>query len=327
MILFYVLKQFMENNDAKILVENVTKTFGSRVAVNSINFSINKGEVVGFLGPNGAGKSTTMRLLTSYYTQNSGEIFIDSINTKDSDIETRKKIGYLPENNPLYGEMIVKDYLKLIGDLRNLSAKDYKSNLTNAVDETGIHEYYYSPINQLSKGYRQRVGLAQAILHQPEILILDEPTEGLDPNQRVSMRNLIKSLGKQRTIMLSTHVLQEVETTCSRIILINKGKLITEGTIKEILNTQNKNQTIELEIIGKNIHTKLNSIDGIEDIQIIENEDEIKKFIVSIEDNSDPRKDIYKKAIEEKWTLLTMSKTAPKLEDVFKFLTIGEGKE
>ena len=129
MILFYVLKQFMENNNAKILVENVTKTFGSRVAVNSINFSINKGEVVGFLGPNGAGKSTTMRLLTSYYTQNSGEIFIDSINTKDSDIETRKKIGYLPENNPLYGEMIVKDYLKLIGDLRNLSAKDYKSHI------------------------------------------------------------------------------------------------------------------------------------------------------------------------------------------------------
>ena len=242
-------------------------------------------------------------------------------------IETTKKIGYLPENNPLYGEMIVKDYLKLIGDLRNLSSKEYKSNLTNAVDETGIHEYYFSPINQLSKGYRQRVGLAQAILHQPEILILDEPTEGLDPNQRVSMRNLIKSLGEQRTIMLSTHVLQEVETTCSRIILINKGKIITEGTIKEILNSQNKNQTIELEIMGQNIHTKLNSIDGIEDIQIIENEDEIKKFIVSIEDNSDPRKDIYKKAIEEKWTLLTMSKTTPKLEDVFKFLTIGEEKE
>ena len=327
MILFKILKQFMENKNAKILVENVTKTFGSRVAVNSINFSINKGEVVGFLGPNGAGKSTTMRLLTSYYTQNSGEIFIDSINTKDSDIETRKKIGYLPENNPLYGEMLVKDYLKLIGDLRNLSSKEYKSNLTNAVDETGIHEYYFSPINQLSKGYRQRVGLAQAILHQPEILILDEPTEGLDPNQRVSMRNLIKSLGKQRTIMLSTHVLQEVESTCNRIILINKGEIITEGTVKEILNTQNKNQTIELEMIGKNIHTKLNSIDGIEDIQIIENEDEIKKFIVSIQESSDPRKDIYKKAIEEKWILLTMSKTTPKLEDVFKFLTIGEEKE
>ena len=153
--------------------------------------------------------------------------------------------------------MIVKDYLKLIGDLRNLSSKEYKSNLTNAVDETGIHEYYFSPINQLSKGYRQRVGLAQAILHQPEILILDEPTEGLDPNQRVSMRNLIKSLGKQRTIMLSTHVLQEVETTCSRIILINKGKIITEGTIKEILNTQSKNQPIELELIGYSIHTVL----------------------------------------------------------------------
>ena len=212
------------NNNPKILVENVSKVFGSRIAVNDVSFSIDKGEVIGFLGPNGAGKSTTMRLLTSYYTQNSGNIYIDSINTKDSDIETRKKIGYLPESNPLYGEMLVKDYLRLIGDLRDLSKSDYKNNLSNAIDETGIHEYYYSPINQLSKGYRQRVGLAQAILHQPEILILDEPTEGLDPNQRVTMRNLIKSLGEQRTIMLSTHVLQEVETTCSRIILINKGK-------------------------------------------------------------------------------------------------------
>ena len=171
-------KEQNNNNKPKILVDNVTKVFGSRIAVNKISFSINKGEVIGFLGPNGAGKSTTMRLLTSYYTQNSGDIFIDSINTKDSDIETRKKIGYLPESNPLYGEMLVKDYLKLIGDLRDLSKSDYNNNLSNAIDETGIHEYYYSPINQLSKGYRQRVGLAQAILHQPEILILDEPTEG-----------------------------------------------------------------------------------------------------------------------------------------------------
>ena len=239
------------NSNPKILVENVSKVFGSRIAVNDVSFSINKGEVIGFLGPNGAGKSTTMRLLTSYYTQNSGNIYIDSINTKDSDIETRKKIGYLPESNPLYGEMLVKDYLRLIGDLRDLSKSDYKNNLSNAIDETGIHEYYYSPINQLSKGYRQRVGLAQAILHQPEILILDEPTEGLDPNQRVTMRNLIKSLGEQRTIMLSTHVLQEVETTCSRIILINKGKLIAEGTIEDILENQNKNQSIEIETVNK----------------------------------------------------------------------------
>ena len=317
-------KEQNNNNEPKILVDNVTKVFGSRIAVNKISFSINKGEVIGFLGPNGAGKSTTMRLLTSYYTQNSGDIFIDSINTKDSDIETRKKIGYLPESNPLYGEMLVKDYLKLIGDLRDLSKSDYNNNLSNAIDETGIHEYYYSPINQLSKGYRQRVGLAQAILHQPEILILDEPTEGLDPNQRVSMRNLIKSLGEQRTIMLSTHVLQEVETTCSRIILINKGKLIAEGTINDILHTQNKNQNIELEIIGDNIQSKLNSIDGIKDIEIIEN-NESKKLNIFLEDGFDPRRDIFEKAVKENWIILNMNKTSPKLEDVFKFLTIGEG--
>ena len=312
-----------KNNNPKILVENVSKVFGSRIAVNDVSFSINKGEVIGFLGPNGAGKSTTMRLLTSYYTQNSGNIFIDSINTKDSDIETRKKIGYLPENNPLYGEMLVKDYLRLIGDLRDLNRSDYKNNLSNAIDETGIHEYYYSPINQLSKGYRQRVGLAQAILHQPEILILDEPTEGLDPNQRVTMRNLIKSLGEQRTIMLSTHVLQEVETTCSRIILINKGKLIAEGTIEDILGNQNKNQSIEIEIIGDNIQSKLNSIEGIKNIEIIEN-NELKKFHISLEDGADPRKEIFNKAVKENWVIINMNKTSPKLEDVFKFLTIGE---
>ena len=311
------------NNNPKILVENVSKVFGSRIAVNDVSFSINKGEVIGFLGPNGAGKSTTMRLLTSYYTQNSGNIYIDSINTKDSDIETRKKIGYLPESNPLYGEMLVKDYLRLIGDLRDLSKSDYKINLSNAIDETGIHEYYYSPINQLSKGYRQRVGLAQAILHQPEILILDEPTEGLDPNQRVTMRNLIKSLGEQRTIMLSTHVLQEVETTCSRIILINKGKLIAEGTIGDILENQNKNQSIEIEIIGENIQSKLNKIEGIKDIEITEN-NELKKFHISLEDGADPRKEIFNKAVKENWIIINMNKTSPKLEDVFKFLTIGE---
>ena len=311
------------NNNPKILVENVSKVFGSRIAVNDVSFSINKGEVIGFLGPNGAGKSTTMRLLTSYYTQNSGNIYIDSINTKDSDIETRKKIGYLPESNPLYGEMLVRDYLRLIGDLRDLSKSDYKNNLSNAIDETGIHEYYYSPINQLSKGYRQRVGLAQAILHQPEILILDEPTEGLDPNQRVTMRNLIKSLGEQRTIMLSTHVLQEVETTCSRIILINKGKLIAEGTIGDILENQNKNQSIEIEIIGENIQSKLNKIEGIKDIEITEN-NELKKFHISLEDGADPRKEIFNKAVKENWIIINMNKTSPKLEDVFKFLTIGE---
>ena len=311
------------NNNPKILVENVSKVFGSRIAVNDVSFSINKGEVIGFLGPNGAGKSTTMRLLTSYYTQNSGNIYIDSINTKDSDIETRKKIGYLPESNPLYGEMLVRDYLRLIGDLRDLSKSDYKNNLSNAIDETGIHEYYYSPINQLSKGYRQRVGLAQAILHQPEILILDEPTEGLDPNQRVTMRNLIKSLGEQRTIMLSTHVLQEVETTCTRIILINKGKLIAEGTIEYILENQNKNQSIEIEIIGENIQSKLKTIEGIKDIEITEN-NELKKFHISLEDGADPRKEIFNKAVKENWIIINMNKTSPKLEDVFKFLTIGE---
>ena len=165
--------------------------------------------------------------------------------------------------------------------------------------------------------------MAQAILHQPEILILDEPTEGLDPNQRVTMRNLIKSLGEQRTIMLSTHVLQEVETTCSRIILINKGKLIAEGTIGDILENQNKNQSIEIEIIGDNIQSKLNKIEGIKDIEITEN-NELKKFHISLEDGADPRKEIFNKAVKENWIIINMNKTSPKLEDVFKFLTIGE---
>ena len=228
----------MNNNITEaISVHGITKTFDLNVAVNNVSFAVPKGEVVGFLGPNGSGKTTTMRMLTSFYTPDNGEIFIEGINNLTNDVEARSKIGYLPENNPLYGDMIVKEYLELIGKIRKLDKSKLNSNISNAVEETGLQRVYYNQVNQCSKGYKQRVGLAAALLHEPSILIMDEPTEGLDPNQRVPIRELIRSLSTDRTVLLSTHVLQEVEETCDRILIISRGNLVANGTISELQNT------------------------------------------------------------------------------------------
>ena len=217
-----------------IEVEHATKIFGNRKAVDDVSFQIGRGEVVGFLGPNGAGKTTTMRMLTSYYTPDVGTVRITGVDTQDSDVETRKRIGYLPENNPLYGDLLVHEYLNFVADLRGLSAEDRGRNIDTTVDEVGLKEVYYLPVSFLSKGYRQRTGLAAAILHRPEILIMDEPTEGLDPNQRLSMRELIRSLGTERTVLLSTHVLGEIEGTCDRLLVIDRGKLIADDPVASI---------------------------------------------------------------------------------------------
>ena len=289
-------------------------------ALKEINLDVEQGDFFALLGPNGAGKSTTIGVITSLVTKSTGSIQVFDTDL-DIDAEQAKSyIGLVPQEFNFNGFEQVKHILVAQAGYYGMPASQAEPRADELLKQLGLWEKRDTPSRSLSGGMKRRLMIARALVHNPRLLILDEPTEGLDPNQRVSMRNLIKSLGKQRTIMLSTHVLQEVESTCSRIILINKGKIITEGTVEEILNSQNKNQTIQLEIIGKDIHTKLNSINGIEDIEIIENEETIKKFIISIEENSDPRKDIFKKAVQENWTLLTMSKTSPKLEDVFKFL-------
>src|SRR5256712_7198027 len=216
-------------------LDGVSKRFGGMTAVDHVSFAVDRGQVVGFLGPNGAGKSTTMRLITQYYEPDTGTIKLDGVRLADAGRAAKRRIGYLPENNPLYEDMLVHDYLAFIADLRELAGLIRRQAMDAAVTATGIETVYFRPIAELSKGFRQRVGLAQAILHRPDLLVLDEPTEGLDPNQRVEIRRLIGALGKDRTVILSTHVLSEVQQTCSRLLIINRGKIVADGAVDRLI--------------------------------------------------------------------------------------------
>ncbi len=213
-----------------IRVENLTKYYGPTAAVKDISFEINTGQIVGFLGPNGAGKSTTMKIITTYLTQNQGKVYVDGLDTEQKPIEVRKKIGYLPEQNPLYLDMNVIDYLKFAAELESVPKNEIESAVNKVVDLCGLQDVRHKDIGELSKGFKQRVGLAQAMVHNPEVLILDEPTSGLDPNQIIEIRKLIKQLGKQKTLVLSTHIMQEVEATCDRVLIINNGEIVADGS-------------------------------------------------------------------------------------------------
>lgn len=224
-----------------ITVQNITKTFGPQKALNNVSFSIKKGEVVGFLGPNGAGKSTMMRILTTYYKADSGDAEVNGFDVLKSEQDVQKSIGYLPEHNPLYLEMYVKEYLAFNADVYHVP----KSKIEEVIEKTGLTPECHKKIGQLSKGYRQRVGLAAALLHDPEVLILDEPTTGLDPNQLIEIRKLIRDIGKEKTILLSTHIMKEVEAVCDRVIIINKGQLVADKKLEELREAEE--QIIEVE--------------------------------------------------------------------------------
>ncbi|MHA7830348.1 MAG: gliding motility-associated ABC transporter ATP-binding subunit GldA [Flagellimonas sp.] len=224
-----------------ITVQNITKTFGSQKALNNVSFTINKGEVVGFLGPNGAGKSTMMRILTTFYKADNGKAAVNGFDVLEAEKDVQKSIGYLPEHNPLYLEMYVKEYLAFNADVYKVD----KSKINDIIEQTGLSPEAHKKIGQLSKGYRQRVGLAAALLHDPEVLILDEPTTGLDPNQLIEIRKLIREIGKEKTILLSTHIMKEVEAVCDRVIIINKGELVADKKLEELREAEE--QIIEVE--------------------------------------------------------------------------------
>ncbi|MCS5650832.1 MAG: ABC transporter ATP-binding protein, partial [Dehalococcoidia bacterium] len=270
------------DSDVTISVEMVSKSFGPHKAVSNLSFSIRRGEIVGFLGPNGAGKTTTMRLLTSYYTPDTGKILINGTDNSENDLETRKSIGYLAENNPLYEDLLVSEYLDFIADLRGLSGNERTRNLEQTVEEASLQEVFYRPISELSKGYHQRVGLAGAIIHRPSILILDEPTEGLDPNQRLSMRDLIKSLGQERTVLVTTHVMQEVENTCERVLLINRGQLVADSPVDEIFQLTPGLRKIYVEAEGNQIESGLSALDSVDSVQRLDPIDSRKRYIVNL---------------------------------------------
>jgi ABC-2 type transport system ATP-binding protein len=216
-----------------IIVKELSKIYDKQIAVNKISFEALPGRILGFLGPNGAGKSTTMKMITGFLSANHGEIFVSGLNINSESISVKQKIGYLPENNPLYFDMYVKEYLQFVGEIYGV--QNLKNRIVEVIEATGLQKEQHKQIGQLSKGYKQRVGLAQAIIHQPEVLILDEPTSGLDPNQLIEIRNLIKELGKTKTVILSTHIMQEVEAICDDVIIINKGEIVANNSLKDLL--------------------------------------------------------------------------------------------
>ena len=307
--------------DLTLKVRGVIKRFGSRTAVDNLSFDVRRGEVVGFLGPNGAGKTTTMRMLTSFYTPDDGTLLVNGVDTQENDIETRRSIGYLPENNPLYADLLVKEYLSFVADLRRMPQSERRENTERTIEETGLEEVFYRPINQLSKGYRQRVGLAQAILHRPSILIMDEPTEGLDPNQRITIRELIRSLGQERTVMLSTHVMQEVHASCERVLMIARGRLVADSLVADLLKQTTGAKRVHVEVEGDRIESGLNNLNGVASIEREGSADGRKRYVLSVDQDADPRPEIFELAKRRGWVLWELHEDAADLEDVFHELT------
>ena len=317
-----------DNGDLTIQVRGISKSFGLTKAVDSLSFEVRRGEVVGFLGPNGSGKTTTMRMLTSFYTPDEGEILIDGVDSQEQDMVTRQSIGYLPENNPLYGDLLVSEYLRFVADLRGMSPAERRENLDRTVTEAGLAEVYNRPINQLSKGYRQRVGLAQAILHQPAVLVLDEPTEGLDPNQRMTIRALVASLGQDKTVLLSTHVMQEVEVTCERVLVINRGQLIADSTVAELMKRAKGLQAVYVvEVEGSEVESGLNSLPNVDSVERMDPVAGRKRYRVSPSGDDDPRPDIFGLAKKRDWVLWELHEEQARLEDVFHALTTTQQSE
>jgi ABC-2 type transport system ATP-binding protein len=306
-----------------IVVNNLTKKFGSQRAVDNISFEVKEGEILGFLGPNGAGKTTTMKILTCYIAPSDGDAKVNGLSVLENQNEIKKKIGYLPENNPLYHDMPVLDYLKFVAELQAVPGDKIQKRISEMVYVCGLNVEKHKKIGELSKGYRQRVGLAQAMIHDPEILILDEPTSGLDPNQIVEIRKLIKELGKRKTVILSTHILPEVEATCDRILIINKGKIVADGT-SEMLRKRARGQEMLRVQIGEpedrnEIVSALKNLDsvGMADFD----KDVLNSFIVSSKDEHSSRKDIFRLCVQKNWILTEMTPIETKLEDIFRQLT------
>jgi len=301
-----------------VIVENLTKIYGTQHAVNNISFEAKKGEILGFLGPNGAGKSTTMKILTCFVPQTSGKATVCGFDVEKDSMELRKKIGYLPENNPLYKDMYVEEYLLFIAGLHKVDNK--KKSVEEMIERTGLTPERHKLINALSRGYKQRVGLAQAMLHNPEVLILDEPTSGLDPNQLVDIRQLIKELGKEKTVIFSSHIMQEVQALCDRVIIINKGKLVANDSIEDLRRKVSGETIITVEFQG---NTSADALKKINNIQSVKSLGE-GRYQLTGNTESDSRAEIFKFAVDNKLVLLELRCEISSIEDIFQKLTKEE---
>lgn len=299
-----------------IELTKLSKRFDRQFVVSDVNLKIKQGEIVGLLGPNGAGKTTTLRMIAGVLPPSKGTVIIDDKNIESEGI-VKKRIGFLPENNPLYDELTVEEYLSFWSDMKEIPQGERQEAIDFVVDRCGITDVYYRPISELSKGYRQRVGLSQAILTKPDILILDEPTEGLDPNQRQDIAALIRDLGKERTVIISSHVLSELAKIVNRMVIIHKGAIVADETPDNLRRLGSSSQIVEIEVKGNHVLSTLKKIDGVIDVH------ETKKdyYVVEVEKKQDIREKLYKLAIKNKWTLLTLVAKERAIEDVFSQLT------
>ena len=312
-----------------IEVKNVTKKYGKSVAVEDISFSINDGEIVGLLGPNGAGKSTTMNILTGYIEQTSGEVTIEGYNTLKKPRKAKKQIGYMPEGVPLYTDLTVKEFVTYMAELKQVNRKIRKEKVQKVIEQTGLKEVQNKLTKNLSRGYKQRVSMAGALVGEPKILILDEPTVGLDPKQITEIRNLIKELGKTHTIILSSHILSEVSQICNKVIIINKGKIVAIDTPEKLEDKVNNNNCIyvTVEDTENKIANMKNKIKEIKNIELVqENEDKTKQYLIEADKDVDLRKKVFSEFAKENITIFEMKKADTTLEDAFMKLIEGGNK-
>ena len=312
-----------------IEVKNLTKRYGATVAVNDVSFDAKAGEVLGFLGPNGAGKTTTMRILTCYLSADAGTAKVAGYDVFEESIEVRKQIGYLPESAPLYTDMGVLDYLNFIAQIRGIPKSHRKERIREVIDICGLEKVIQKDVGELSKGYRQRLGLSQALIHAPSILILDEATSGLDPSQIIEIRNLIKEIGKEKMIIFSSHILPEVSATCSRILIINEGRLVANGTPEELAGRAKGQEVVHISIRGHRaeIEAKLDELNFVSDYKCVKADDQILGYRISSQQGNNAAEEIFQFVVDNHWSLTELRQETVSLEDVFLQLTGSESTD
>jgi ABC-2 type transport system ATP-binding protein len=328
------------STDVMIYANDLSKSFGSFRAVDKISFEVRRGEIVGFLGPNGAGKSTTMRILTCFIAPTSGTVRVKGYDVFDDSLDVRRSLGYLPQRAPLYLEMSVLEYLRFAADLRHLDNGTFNKRAASVVEVCGLAQVLGKEIRFLSHGYRQRVGLAQALIHDPPILILDEPTSDLDPNEKNEFLEYLKRIGKERTVLLSTHNLAEVEAACGRAIIVSRGRIVADGAIDEIRAKSGKvrRYTVAIQDAGtgaadaktpaaSEVETMLRGVPGVKSVSVVPSEDKATMYELSTERSVDLRPEIFRLIVDKGWTLVELHRDTQKLEDVFRDLTIGDERK
>jgi ABC-2 type transport system ATP-binding protein len=313
-------------SDLVIEAKDLTKHYGDFVAIDKLNFEVKRGEIVGLLGPNGAGKSTTMKILTCYAAPSAGSAKVNGHDVFDDALKVREAIGYLPESTPLYTEMLVYEYLEFAAEMRGLKGAASKKQIKRAVEETSLGDVVGKEIRALSKGYRQRVGLAQALIHEPPLLILDEPMSGLDPNQAIEVRDVIKAIGKERTVVLSTHNLPEVQVTCDRVLIIARGKIVADDTPQSLSDRAGRARfLVSFAEQGEvqNAQAQLEKIAGVDIVRSVEGPRNERSFEVIPKADDDLRANIFRAAVDGNLTLLSLNREGQNLEEIFRQLTVG----